>query len=311
MATEAEQLPLVLILRPFPYIPSFQEKFSNRFRTLKGTDLSMPVNEFLIKECQSVKALVCGAKFAHTKDILDCLPSLGCIVLNCVGLDNIDLDECKKRGIVIGNAGTVYSEDVADLAIGLLIDVLRRISSGHQFVRSGLWPINKEFPLGSKLSGKRVGILGLGSIGSEVAKRLVAFNCIISYTSRNKKPSVPFPYYSNVVDLASNNDILILTCDLNKETFHIVNKDVMSALGKKGIIINVGRGPLVDEKEMVRLLVQGKIGGAELFELDNVVLAAHIAWKTVESTSALHELVISNLEAFFSNKPLLSLVKYD
>ncbi|XP_026377887.1 glyoxylate/hydroxypyruvate reductase HPR3-like [Papaver somniferum] len=235
-------------VKPFPYNPSFQEKFSNKFRTLKGTDLSIPVNEFLIKECQSVKALVRGAKFALSKDILDCLPSLGCIVLNCVGLDHIDLAECRKRGIVIGNAGAVYSEDVADLAIGLLLDVLRGISSGNQFVRSGLWPINKEFPLGSK--------------------------------------------------------------------------DVMLALGKKGIIINVGRGPLVDEKEMVRLLVQGEIGGAgldvfekephvpkELFELDNVVLAAHIGWKTEESNSALHELVISNLEAFFSNKPLLSPVR--
>ncbi|KAI3923405.1 hypothetical protein MKW92_030006 [Papaver armeniacum] len=324
MATNPEELPLVLILRPFPFIPSFQEKFSNKFRSLKGTDLSVPVNEFLKRECQSVKALVCGAKFKLTKDILDCLPSLGCIVLTCVGLDSIDLDECKKRGIFVGNPGTVYSEDVADYAIGLLIDVLRGISSGNRFVRSGLWSINTEFPLGSKLSGKRVGILGLGSIGSEVAKRLEAFSCVISYTSRTKKPSVPFSYYSSVIDLASHNDILILTCSLNKETFHIINKDVMSALGKKGIIINVGRGALVDEKEMVRCLVQGEIGGAgldvfekepyvpeELLEMDNVVLAPHVAVVTVESCSALHELIISNLEAFFSNKPLLSLVKCD
>ncbi|KAI3859860.1 hypothetical protein MKX03_026930 [Papaver bracteatum] len=324
MATKAEQLPLVLLLNNFPFIPSFQEKFSNQFRTLKRNDFSVPVNEFLIKECQSVKALVCGAKFAVTKEFLDCLPSLGCMVLTCVGLDNIDLDECKKRGIIVANAGTVYSEDVADFAIGLLIDVLRGISSGHRFVRSGLWSINTEFPLGSKLSGKRIGIVGLGSIGSEVAKRLVAFNCIISYTSRNKKPSVPFSYYTNVVDLASHNDVLILTCELNKQTFHIINKDVMSALGKKGIIINVGRGALVDEKEMVRCLVQGELGGVgldvfenephvpeELIEMGNVVLTPHNAVETLESYTDLHELVISNLEAFFSNKPLLSLVKYD
>ncbi|XP_026377885.1 glyoxylate/hydroxypyruvate reductase HPR3-like [Papaver somniferum] len=266
------------------------------------------------------------SKFVVTKEFLDCLPSLGCIVLTCVGLDNIDLDECKKRGIFIGNAGTVYSEDVADYAIGLLIDVLRRISSGHRLVRSGLWlwTINKEYSLSSKLTGKRIGIVGLGSIGTEVAKRLVAFNCIIAYTSRNKKPSVPFSYYSNVVDLASHSDVLILTCELNKQTFHIINKDVMLALGKKGIIINVGRGALVDEKEMVRCLVQGELGGAgldvfenelhvpiELVGMDNVVLTHHNAVETLESYTDLHELVISNLEAFFSNKPLLSLVKYD
>ncbi|KAI3859859.1 hypothetical protein MKX03_026929 [Papaver bracteatum] len=321
MATKPGQLPLVGILTPFPFIPSFEEKFSNQFQTLKPTDPSIPLHEFLKNQCQSVTALVSGIEIAVTKEFLDCLPSLGCIVLTCVGLDNIDLDECKKRGIFIGNAGTVYSEDVADYAIGLLIDVLRRISSGHRLVRSGLWPVNKD-SLGYKLSGKRIGIVGLGSIGSEVAKRLVAFNCIISYTSRNKKPSVPFSYYSNVVDLASHTDVLILTCELNKQTFHIINKDVMSALGKKGIIINVGRGALVDEKEMVRCLVQGELGGAgldvfenephvpkELIGMDNVVLTHHNAVETLESYTDLHELVISNLEAFFLNKPLLSLVK--
>ncbi|KAI3944064.1 hypothetical protein MKW92_009699 [Papaver armeniacum] len=268
MATKPEQLPLVGILTPFPFIASFEEKFSDQFLTLKPTDPSIPLHEFLKN---------------ITKEFLDCLPSLGCILLTCVGLDNIDLDECKKRGILIGNAGTCYSEDVADYAIGLLIDVLRRISSGHRLVRSGLWTINKEFPLGSKLKRKRVGIVGLGSIGSEVAKRLVAFNCIISYTSRNKKPSVPFSYYSSVVDLPSHNDVLILTCELNKQTFHIIDKDVMSALGKEGIIIN----------EMVRCLVQGELGGAgldvfenephvpkELIEMDNVVLTHHnVLWK--------------------------------
>ncbi|MCL7038138.1 hypothetical protein MKW94_028186 [Papaver nudicaule] len=312
MATKLE-LPLVLTLRPFPFIPSFQAKFSNQFTTIKRSDLSLPLNEFLEKRLTAI-----------TKEILNCLPSLSCIVLTCTGLDHIDLDECKKRGISVCNTGTVYSEDVADFAVGLLIDVLRRISHADRYVRAGLWPVKGEFPLGSKLSGKRVGIVGLGSIGSEVAKRLKAFDCIISYTSRNKKPSVPFSYYTNVVDLASNNDVLILTCELNKETFHIINKEVITALGEKGVIINVGRGALIDEKEMVRCLVQGEIGGAgldvfenephvpeELFELDNVVLAPHKAVLTHESFSDLHELLISNLEAFFSNKPLLSVVKYD
>ncbi|MCL7031737.1 hypothetical protein MKW94_028117 [Papaver nudicaule] len=301
-------------------MPSFEEQFSKEFTTLKRTDLSVPLNEFLTTHCQSVKALICDAGIPIPLEILNCLPSLGCVQTLSAGLDHIDLVECKKRGIAVCNAGTVYSEDVADFAVGLLIDVLRRISAGHRFVSSGLWPVKKEFPLGSKLSGKRIGIIGLGSIGSEVAKRLEAFNCIILYTSRNKKPSVPFSYFPNVVDLARQNDVLILTCELNKQTFHIINKDVMLALGKKGIIINVGRGALVDEKEMVQCLVRGEIGGAgldvfehephvpeELFELGNVVLAPHNAFETLESYTDIHELVISNLEAFFSNKPLLCL----
>lgn len=175
-----------------------------------------------------------------------------------------------------------------------------------------------------QLWGKRVGIVGLGSIGSEVAKRLVAFDCRIAYNSRAKKPSSPYTYYDNVCDLAVNSDVLITCCALTSETHHIINKDVLTALGKEGIIINVGRGPLIDEKELVQYLVQGEIGGAgldvfekepyvptELFELDNVVLSPHLAVLTPESFEALHELVIANLKAFFSNKPLLSPVRLD
>ncbi|KAI3834816.1 hypothetical protein MKW92_022864 [Papaver armeniacum] len=161
------------------------------------------------------------------------------------------------------------------------------------------------------LSGKRIGIVGLGSIGSEVAKGW-----------KHLKPSVPFPYYPNVIDLALNNDVLVTTCELNNATFHIINKDVLSALGRKGVIINVGRGALIDENELVQYLVQGKIGGAgldvfenephvpsKLFGMDNVVLSPHNAIGTVESRTALHELILSNLEAFFSNQQLPSLVE--
>ena len=173
-----------------------------------------------------------------------------------------------------------------------------------------------------QLGGKRVGIVGLGNIGSQIAKRLVAFGCSIAYNSRKKKPSVPFPYYANVWDLAANSDVLIVCCALTEDTHHIINKDVTTALGKEGVIINVGRGPLVDEKELVQFLVRGEIGGAgldvfenepdvpkELFKLDNVVLSPHCAVVTLESFAAVQDLVMANLKAFFSNKPLVSLVQ--
>ena len=170
-----------------------------------------------------------------------------------------------------------------------------------------------------QLGGKRVGIVGLGNIGSEIAKRLVAFGCRIAYNSRSKKSSVSFPYYANICNLAANSDILIICCALTKETHHLIDKDVMTALGKEGVIINVGRGALVNEKELVQCLVQGQIRGAgldvfenepdvpkELFELENVVLSPHKAIATLESLTSLQELIVGNLEAFFSNKPLLS-----
>ncbi|KAL4281551.1 hypothetical protein GQ457_03G020340 [Hibiscus cannabinus] len=161
----------------------------------------------------------------------------------------------------------------------------------------------------------------MGSIGSEVAKRLSAFGCTITYTSRNKKESIPFPFYTNVRDLEVNSDALILCCPLTEETYHIVNKDVMAALGKEGVIINVGRGSLVDKKELVQCLVQGEIGGAgldvyenepsvpkELFGLDNVMLSPYCTVMTSESFEALFRLIVGNLKAFFSIKPLVSVV---
>ena len=166
--------------------------------------------------------------------------------------------------------------------------------------------------------------MGLGSIGSEVAKRLSAFGCIIAYNSRKKKQSVPFPYYARVCDLAANSDVLILCCALTEKAHHVINKDVMVALGKQGVIINVGCGSLIDEKELVQCLVRGEIGGAgldvfenepnapkELFELDNVVLSPHCAVMTPESFEALLELIVTNLKAFFSTKPLLSAVSIE
>lgn len=164
--------------------------------------------------------------------------------------------------------------------------------------------------------------MGLGSIGYLVAKRLEAFGCLITYNSRKKKPNIQYPFYEDVKDLAKNSDALIICCALTDETRHMINKDVMAALGKEGVIVNIGRGALIDEKELVSLLVRGELGGAgldvfekephvpkELFDLDNVVLSPHKAVATPESMVAVQQVVRANLEAFFANKPLLSEVK--
>ncbi|KAG6529640.1 hypothetical protein ZIOFF_011853 [Zingiber officinale] len=251
--------------------------------------------------------------------LIHALPSLGFVFTTSVGVDHIDLAECARRGIAVANAGTIFSRDVADYALGLLVDVLLRVSASDRYIRRGLWPVAGDFPPGRKLGGKRVGIVGLGSIGSEIAKRLEAFGCSISYFSRNKKPLFPYTYFPTVCDLAAESDVLVIACALTEETHHIIDKDVMLALGKDGIIINVGRGPLVDEAELVKHLIQGKIGGAgldvfehepavpeELFRMDNVVLSSHQAVLTIESSNDLVELAMENLEAFFSYRPLLT-----
>lgn len=170
-----------------------------------------------------------------------------------------------------------------------------------------------------QFSGKRVGIIGLGRIGTAIAKRAEAFDCPISYYSRSAKPDTDYKYYPTVLDLASNCDILVVACALTQETRHIVNREVIDALGPKGVLINIGRGPHVDEPELVSALVEGRLGGAgldvfenepqvpeQLFGLDNVVLLPHVGSGTVETRKAMADLVIGNLEAHFLNKPLLT-----
>ncbi|XP_042512720.1 glyoxylate/hydroxypyruvate reductase HPR3-like [Macadamia integrifolia] len=314
-----EKLPVVLQLRPVPAIAAVEDRFLKKFRFPKAWESSMPMNLFLTTQAQSVRALLCSSGTHVTADALRCLPSLQCIVTASAGLNHINLAECRQRGIAIANSGDSFSEDAADYAIGLFLDVLRRIFAGDRFVRREFWPTKGVYPLGSRSRGKRVGIVGLGQIGSEVAKRLLAFGCSISYNSRKKKPSIAFPYYSDVRDLAANSVVLILCCALTKETHHIINRDVLLELGEKGVIINVGRDDLIDEKELILCLMQREIGGAgldvienepdvpkELLVLDNVKLSPHRAVWTPESLLSLQDLTIANLEAFFSDKPLVS-----
>ncbi|XP_039022695.1 glyoxylate/hydroxypyruvate reductase HPR3-like [Hibiscus syriacus] len=317
----SKTLPLLLVFRS-PSMPPFffKSQLQAHFHLLDPLDSSEPYHSFLTRHAPSVLALLCVGNTPVSSETLSLLPSLKLVVGSSAGLDHIDLHECRRRGIAVTDAGQAFSEDVADFAVGLLIDVFIRMSAGDRYVRSGSWVTKGTYRLGGKLSGKRNGIVGLGRIGSEVAKRLVAFGCSIAYCSRKEKPLVPYAYYSTVNDLAKNSDGLILCFSLTKETHHMIDSGVMEALGKEGVVINIGRGALIDEKELVKSLVQGRIGGAsldvyedepsvpqELFAMENVVLAPHASVYTPESSAALQELVIGNLKAFFSNEPLLSL----
>ncbi|KAG5228436.1 glyoxylate/hydroxypyruvate reductase [Salix suchowensis] len=288
---------LVLVHR----LPSFNFQLKDilqpHFHLLDPAGSPEPAGSFLSSHAQSVRALICVANTPLTAETLSLLPSLEL--------------ECRRRGIILTNASTAFAEDAADYAVTLLIDVCRRISAADRFLHAGLWPVKGGYyPLGSKLGGKRVGIVGLGSIGFEVSKRLEAFGCSIAYSSRKEKPHVPYAYHANVLDLAAHSDALVLCCSLSEQTRHIINKDVMTALGKKGVVINVGRG--------------GDIGGAgldvfedepdvppQLFELDNVVLSPHRAIFTPEAIEALNQLTFTNLKAFFSNKPLQSVYQIE
>lgn len=170
-----------------------------------------------------------------------------------------------------------------------------------------------------QFSGKRVGIIGLGRIGLAIAKRAEGFDCPVNYYQRTKQAYPNYTYYPSVVELAANSDVLVVACPLNAQTRHIVNREVMDALGPKGVLINIGRGPHVDEPELVKALAEGRVGGAgldvfedepnvpeALFGMDNVVLVPHVGSATHETRTAMADLVLGNLEAHVLKKPLLT-----
>ncbi|XP_057803865.1 glyoxylate/hydroxypyruvate reductase HPR3-like [Salvia miltiorrhiza] len=317
--------PQLLIIRPSNLFRAHQDGFSAKFNVLKAYESPLPTETFLREHAQSAKAILCFKGSPITGDLLRHLPSLGLVVTSGTGVNHIDLAACRRRGILVANTADVFSVDTADYAVGLLIAVMRKISSGDRFVRRRLWSLShEEFPLGFKLRDKRVGIVGLGNIGSKVAKRLDAFGCKISYNSRSQKPRVPYNFCPTPHELASQSDILLICCPLTEDTRHMINNDVMNALGEEGVIVNIGRGAIIEEDALVKHLVARRIAGAaldvfeneprvpvELFEMDNVVLSPHRGSYTKEGYFDAFRIVVENLESFFLNKPLVSPVRIE
>ncbi|WCJ40778.1 Glyoxylate reductase [Euphorbia peplus] len=306
------------ILMTCPMYEYLEQHLQTRFNLFKLWEHPSDNSHFLKTNALKIKAIVGNTKIGADAQLIDALPNLEIVASYSVGLDKIDLIKCEEKGIRVTNTPDVLTDDVADLAIGLILGVLRRVCPADGFVRNGKWK-HGDFQLGTKFSGKSVGIIGLGRIGSAVAKRAEAFSCPISYHSRSQKPLTTYKYFPTVLDLAKNSEILVVACALTEETRHIINREVIKALGPKGILINIGRGAHVDEVELVSALLEGRLGGAgldvydkepeipeELFRLDNVVLLPHVGSDTVETSNAMADLVIANLEAHFSNKPLLT-----
>ncbi|CAI0423121.1 unnamed protein product [Linum tenue] len=250
------------------------------------------------------------------------LPKLEIVSSFSVGMDKIDLGKCKEKGIRVSNTPDVLTDDVADLAIGLTLAVLRKLPASDRYVRSGMWKKGEfKMLLYFQFSGKSVGIVGLGRIGQAIATRAEGFGCKISYHSRTPKPeSSNYTYYPSVVDLAAHSDILVVACALTNETRHIINREVIDALGPRGVLVNIARGATVDEPELVSALVEGRLGGAgldvfenepnvpeQLIELDEkVVLAPHAGSGTEETRKGMADLVVGNLVAHFEGKELLT-----
>jgi lactate dehydrogenase-like 2-hydroxyacid dehydrogenase len=250
--------------------------------------------------------------------MLAALPKLEIIANMGAGYDSIDIDAAKARGIVVTNAGSVNAVDVAEHAFGLILDVARGIAAADLYVRAGRWKTEGRLKLGRRLSGRRLGIVGLGNIGLEIARRGEAFAMPVAYHNRTRRADVAYRYVETVLALAGEVDVLVLATPGGATTRHLVDRAV---LGPDGILVNVGRGSVVDQTALVEALVDGRLGGAgldvfeaepevpeALFALRNVVLQPHIGGATEEGVSGAIALVIANLKAHFAGRPVTSRV---
>jgi lactate dehydrogenase-like 2-hydroxyacid dehydrogenase len=267
---------------------------------------------------ERVRAVASSGGTPLGADLLAALPKLELVACFGVGVDAIDLNLCAARGIRVTNTPDVLSDEVADLTIGLVLATMRRIVTADRYVRAGHW-LKAPFPLNRAVTGKTLGILGLGRIGREIAARAEALKMRIAYHSRRPVADVAYAYHPTARDLAAASDVLVVITPGGPETQHIVDAGVLDALGRDGVLINVARGSCVDQDALVSALLEGRIAGAgldvfadeprvpeALFALDTVVLQPHQASGTIETRAAMGKLVIDNLVAWSEGKPLLT-----
>lgn len=273
---------------------------------------------FLAAHGGAFVGLATSARFGADRALIDALPALEVIANFGVGVDTIDLDAARERGIAVSNTPDVLTDCVADLAFGLLIDVARRLSAADRFVRRGDW-LKGQFPLAVRVSGKKLGVVGLGRIGAAIARRAGGFDMRVRYHNRNPVAGSPYEHEASLPALASWADFLVIACSGGAATKHLVSRAVIDALGPRGFLINIARGSVLDEEALVDALLGDRIGGAALdvFEdepnvppaliaLDSVVLLPHIASATNETRQAMADCVLANLASWFDSDRLVT-----
>lgn len=308
--------PEVLQLSPI-LIPEIRATLNERY-TVRAYYEQTDKAAYLREHGANIRGVVTGGHTGITREVMAQLPKVEVIAVNGVGTDAVDLAYARDRGIQVTATIGALTDDVADLAIGLLIAACRGLCTSDRFVRADLW--NKSatplapLPLTRQFSGMRVGIVGMGRVGRAVATRAAAFGCPISYTDLQPMTDVPYTFVADLVELAQYSDALILAAAADKAE-GIINARVLEALGDRGYLINVARGRLVNEADLVAALSAGRIAGAgldvfvdepnvpvSLFEMENVVLQPHRASATLETRTRMGEMVLASLADVFDGK---------
>ncbi|MFL1904838.1 2-hydroxyacid dehydrogenase [Streptomyces tauricus] len=305
------------VLQVSPLLPALEKALAERHRTVRLHELPDPA-AYLREQAEGVVAVVTSARFGVANSLMDALPKLGAIVHFGVGYETTDVAHARARGVDVSNTPDVLNDCVADLAVGGLIDVMRELSAADRYVRAGRWGA-APYPLTSRVSGKRVGILGLGRIGRAVARRLEGFGMDIAYCSRGPVSDVPYRYLPTARELAAECDAVVVTVAGGAGTRGLVSAEVLDALGPRGFLVNVARGSVVDEPALVAAVREGRIAGAALdvfadepnvpqalLESDRVLLLPHVASGTHETRQAMADLVLGNVQRFMAEGVLLT-----
>ena len=299
----------------------FVERLSARFDVLGPLAPPFPASAAALPgaDAQRVRVLVTMGNIATTREAIACLPSLGLICCFGSGYEGVDLAAARERGIVVTHSPGANASAVADLAVGLVIASVREVFAANAFLRRGDWSGNsaKRVPLVRGLTGRRIGIYGLGAIGEKIARRAAAFETEIGYHNRKRRPDVAWRYFDTLLALATWADVLVVAVRADAGNRHTVDAGVLAALGAEGHVVNIARGSVIDETALIAALRDGVIAGAgldvyehepevpaELQALPNVALTPHVGGGTKDAQAAMQDMVSANIDAYVAGVPV-------
>lgn len=319
MSTSARSPHSRTVLQVGPLKPSLAQTLQDDYAAYALPDETDERAAFLSTHGGEITAAVTSGSTGVDAGLMSALPALGAVVNFGVGYDTTDVDAAAERGVAVSNTPDVLTDCVADTAVGLMIDVMRRFSAANRYVRAGRWPVDGMYPLTRQVSNTQVGIIGLGRIGSAIAKRLSAFGCTIAYHNRHQVEDSPFDYVTSPEELARRVDVLIVAAAGGSGTRNLVSREVIDALGVDGYLVNIARGSVVDEEALVEALAAGQLAGAgldvfadepnvpeALWTMDNVVVLPHVGSGTVQTRAAMEALTLRNLDSFLTTGQLVT-----
>jgi len=302
---------------------AFTRRLAERYELLGPLPAPFPDSVAALPPADAarVRAVITMGTVVTSRDALARLPAVGLVSCIGSGYEGVDLAAARERGIAVTHSPGANASAVADLALGLLIASVRQMPEANAFLRRGDWKGNfaRRMTIVHGLTGRRVGIYGLGAIGEKIARRVVAFETEVAYHNRKPRNDVDYPYHATLAELAAWADVLIVAVRAGESNRHAVNAEVLAALGPQGHVVNIARGSVIDEAALIHALRAGTIAGAgldvfehepavpeEILALSNVALTPHIAGGTLEAQSAMQDMVVANLDAFFAGDPVVT-----